>query len=117
MDFLPRQKLISLLNARKSNSKCTAETPNVTKRRTRLVSAKIPFTSSVSLSVNPIPCMEPRAELNCMNKVGVSKDSLHFVCVFVRESHPVHRAEGGVELHEQGWCQQRFPSLRLCLCP
>ena len=36
----------------------------MTRSSTRLVSAKMPLTSSVSLSVKPMPCIEPRAELN-----------------------------------------------------
>ena len=44
IDFFPRQKLMSLLKARQSKSKWTADTLNVMIKRTKLVSAKIPFT-------------------------------------------------------------------------
>ena len=50
MFVLPFQKLMSFLNARKSNNRCTADTANVTINNAMFVSAKIPFTSSVSFS-------------------------------------------------------------------
>ena len=74
IDILPLQKLMSLLKAMKSKSRWTAETPKVTRMRTRMVSAKIPFTSSVSLSVSPNPAMDPRAEVNCKNSLSLPKE-------------------------------------------
>ncbi len=55
---------MSFLKARKSNRRCTAETAKVTSRRTMLVSAKMPLTSSVSLTVKPNWCIDPRAAVN-----------------------------------------------------
>ena len=45
----------------------------MTRSSTRLVSAKIPLTSSVSLSVKPMPCIEPRAELNYTERKMLKK--------------------------------------------
>ena len=35
------------------------------------------------------------------DKVGVSKDPFHLVCVLLGEAHAVHRAEGASELEEK----------------
>lgn len=47
------QNAKSFLKARKSNNKWIAETPKVTSKRKRFVSANIPLTSSESFGVNP----------------------------------------------------------------
>ena len=53
MDLLRLQNVTSFLKARKSKRRWTAETVKVSSSRNRLVSTKIPFTSSVSFKVKP----------------------------------------------------------------
>ncbi len=62
---------MSFLKARKSKRRWTAETAKVTRSRTMLVSAKMPFTSSVSFRVNPRSCIELRAPVNWRNNLSL----------------------------------------------
>ena len=58
MSVLPDQKEMSFLKAKKSKRRWTEDTTKVTASKAMLESAKIPLTSSVSLSVKPSPFIE-----------------------------------------------------------